>query len=175
MRGLTITVVIAAIAAGVFARTAAGGIVPVEASTYDSEKLSLTPGAGIGPFTLEALEMHGGDSLRMSSPQCGLPSFLTIEFAGARAPDEHIASLFPASDWRAIYVYQGEISDSFSRIPAWLQHLGAVVTHAIKGASRDAAHDIFFVLHTPRACAIEPSAGLAASNAVLASIRRAHR
>lgn len=172
-RRLTLAIVLAGAAAGLFSRMAplapastAGKAVGARQPNF--ERLSVAVGDRIGPYAFDGVQRRAGVTLRLRSPACDGPIFMTPYDAAAAAPAQLIALRYPAAQWSSLHVYQGRAYDNFEHFFAQMRALAARARDPLLLAPIDYADQFYFLFHAPAGCALAHDDAVAATRAVLA-------
>lgn len=155
---------------GVFVRLELAS--PPREYLLDFSKFSSEERAKIGPFIFENLTDRYSPTptlqLRFRSAYCEEAIFVTVSKVSVALPENLIAQLYPAAQWRTLYVYHQKARETFARIPA---HVRLLVFHSIAAltlSSHNLSQEYVFRYHIPVGCTIPTGAAIDASNDILA-------
>jgi hypothetical protein len=170
LRRLALASVVVGGLIGVFVKLGTGGFIPHKSSSINLSRLAL--GEKIGPFAFEGLVDRDSQYLQLRSTQCEGSIFMTFSSVSYAPPKDLTALFYPATEWRTLYVHRGQTYDTFdtfTRIPAYVRVLALRLLTAITLSAHDhQSEELFFSFRIPVGCALDRSAAIAASEAVIA-------
>ena len=162
LRRLTLAFVIVGGVIGAFVKFTTGSFMPRESSVVEFSKLP----EKIGQFVVEE-ELNKDRSLQLRSAQCDRSIFVGA-YSIKEAPPEALSPiLYPPDKWRSLYVYRGQTSDAFARIPAYMRLVGLRSIEALTMSAHDLSDEYVLSFHIPVECAIDPRSVVTASSVIL--------
>ena len=125
------------------------------------------------PEKVDQLQLQGrrekDGAFQVSSTQCEQPIFVNV-FSIKSTVLESLSDVhYPQSRWRNLYVYRGQIYDSFARTPAYLRLVALRLVEGLTTSTRDFSYEYYFAFRVPIECAIDPNSAITASNTILRS------